>query len=136
MLYLITGGSGSGKSEYAENIAKELYNRLSAENLIYAATMKPYGEIAQKRIKRHRALREGKGFKTVECYYNLQNLTVDSNSVVLLECISNLTANEMFERDNKNAVYDTVKAVNQLTESCMAVVAVTNEVFSDGIEYP
>ena len=27
MFYLVSGGSGSGKSEFAENIAVELYNK-------------------------------------------------------------------------------------------------------------
>ena len=68
MRCLVTGGSASGKSEYAENLAAELSRGVS---LYYIATMEPYGEEAGKRIRRHRRLREAKGFQTIECYRNI-----------------------------------------------------------------
>ena len=72
MIVTVTGGSGSGKSEFAENLMTELLNKTSENNkLFYIATMKPYGEEAAKRIQRHQKLREGKGFKTIECYKNI-----------------------------------------------------------------
>ena len=49
------------------------------------------------RILRHRQMRAGKGFETVERYTDLKGLKLDPDSVVLLECMSNLTANEMFQ---------------------------------------
>ena len=59
MMVTVTGGSGSGKSEYAENILAELVNKTKEHNkLYYIATMKPYGEDAARRIKRHYKLRE------------------------------------------------------------------------------
>ena len=72
MLILITGGSGSGKSEYAENTAKELAEK-EGLSLYYIATMKPFGEEGRRRVERHHRLREGKGFETVECYVDLKN---------------------------------------------------------------
>lgn len=47
MLIVVTGGSGSGKSEYAENIAVSF----GKEPLIYIATMLPFGEESMKRFK-------------------------------------------------------------------------------------
>ena len=61
MLRLIIGGSASGKSEYAERLVCSLPGKR-----IYAATMEPFGEEGRERIARHRKLREGKGFVTVE----------------------------------------------------------------------
>ena len=43
MLYLITGGSGSGKSEYAEDLLRDLCKD-QTEGLVYVATMFPYGD--------------------------------------------------------------------------------------------
>ena len=40
-MILITGGSGSGKSEYAEKTALNLKEKLSFNNMIYIATMIP-----------------------------------------------------------------------------------------------
>ena len=97
MFILVTGGSGSGKSEFAENIAMKLDGKM-----LYVATMKPYDDECLKRIERHRKMRDGKGFRTVECYTDLSEIT-ESADTILLECMSNLTANVMFSDDNENA---------------------------------
>lgn len=52
MLIVVTGGSGSGKSALAETIAM---NRGTPR--VYIATMEPWGEEAQARIKRHKKMR-------------------------------------------------------------------------------
>lgn len=107
MILLVTGGSASGKSEYAENRALQLAKTEKRE-LIYLATMMPFGEDATKRIERHRQLRAGKGFKTIERYEDIEGLCTGESleaqtfrkqakgAVIMLECMSNLTANEMF----------------------------------------
>lgn len=92
MMTLITGGSGSGKSAFAENCVQAQ----GEARRIYIATMFPYDKESYGRIDRHRTMRAGKGFETVEWYLGLRELTVPEGSQVLLECMSNLTANEMF----------------------------------------
>ena len=57
MLILITGTSGSGKSEYAEKICCEL---AGSAKKYYIATMQPYGAEGTQRIRRHHALRQGR----------------------------------------------------------------------------
>ena len=52
MMHLITGGSGSGKSAYAERQVMEA----GEKKRIYVATMMPYGEEGKMRVKRHRDL--------------------------------------------------------------------------------
>lgn len=66
MFTLVTGGSGSGKSEYAESLA-DSWN----DPKIYVATMMPFDEETGKKIQRHRAMRRDKGFVTVECFTGL-----------------------------------------------------------------
>ena len=56
MMILITGGSGSGKSAYAEQKILEF----GALNRIYIATMYPFDEESHRRIKRHRNMRAEK----------------------------------------------------------------------------
>ena len=62
MITLVTGGSGSGKSAYAEDVA------VSAEGTekYYIATMQIYDAEGERKVERHRKLRAGKGFTTVE----------------------------------------------------------------------
>ena len=62
MFYLVTGGSGSGKSEYAES----LITSSPFSERIYLAAMEALGEEGSKRVLRHRRLRLGKGFSTFE----------------------------------------------------------------------
>jgi len=136
MLALITGGSGSGKSEYAEGVAVSLAKKKGLP-LIYIATMVPYGAEGAKRIERHRKLREGKGFATIERYVNLKGLNVPKESVILLECLSNLTANEMFEEGGtkERTAEEVLAGVAAIRSGCRDLVVVTNDIFSDGITY-
>ena len=91
MLTLVTGGSGSGKSAFAEDRVLSF----GEAKRIYIATMHPFDEESHKRIERHRKMRAGKGFETVECYTGLKKVRLpesDKDRVVLLECMSNLAA--------------------------------------------
>lgn len=133
MLVLITGGSGSGKSAYAE----ERVLGFGKARRIYIATMFPFDEESFRRIERHRAMRKDKGFETVECYTDLASVQIPKDSVVLLECMSNLVANEMFQENG--AKEETVEAVLLGVKTLLAkahhVVIVTNEIFSDAVFY-
>ena len=89
MFHLITGGSGSGKSEYAEQKLME-YASHSKRNKkrYYIATMIPFGKETEEKIARHRKLRAGKGFETIECYTDLKKAaeilqTKEAGSVLL-----------------------------------------------------
>ena len=72
MMTLITGGSGSGKSAFAENCVQAQ----GEARRIYIATMFPYDKESYGRIDRHRTMRAGKGFETVEWYLGLRELSL------------------------------------------------------------
>ncbi len=133
MMILITGGSGSGKSEFAENRAVSF----NSKELIYIATMYPYDVECERKIERHLNLRKDKNFKTLECYTNLKALKVPKGSTVLLDCISNVIANEMYNEDGakENTVEEIIKGIELINSQCENLVIVTNEIYSDGIEY-
>lgn len=152
MIYLVTGGSGSGKSAYAEDL---LAGFEAIDRRYYIATMQAYGEEGARRVERHRRLRAGKGFLTIEQpvqieqavrYFteNCENIAAQNNGAVsrtaaLVECVSNLAANEMFDedgqRDEKTVVSRIVTGFKHLAESVRELVIVTNNVFDDGIVY-
>ena len=133
MLVVVTGGSGSGKSAFAE----ETVLSFGEARRIYIATMQAFDEESHRRIRRHRRMRAGKGFETVERYTALDELVLPKGSVVLLECMSNLAANEMFEE--KGAGEKTVEAVlegiKKLSSQVRHLVIVTNEIFSEAASY-
>lgn len=133
MMILVTGGSGSGKSAYAE----ECVLRFGQGPRIYIATMFPFDEESHRRIERHRRMRGDKGFETVERYTDLGGAPVRKDSVALLECMSNLVANEMFQEDGAgaNTVQAVLDGVRVLKEQVRHLVIVTNEIFSDAAYY-
>ena len=133
MLYVITGGSGSGKSGYAEELAVSL----GALPRIYLATMRVWDEEGKERVIRHREMRAQKGFDTLERYTRLENLELsssDTDGVILLECMSNLAANE-FYADEDGAFERIEKGIKCLQKQCRDLIIVTNEIFSDGVTY-
>ena len=139
MITIIIGGSGSGKSEYAENYIMSVSE---GKQKYYLATMQVYDEEGQKKINRHRNLRQGRDFLTIE-----QPVDIDmairkmeyGEKVVLLECMSNLVANEMFGGEaskKKNEVVEKIiREIHTLQENVTELVIVTNNVFEDGISY-
>lgn len=147
MLHIVYGGSASGKSSYAESFAMSLQGD---GRLLYIATMYPYKwnttEIdpeTMQRIERHRAMRADKGFDTVECYRHVEHIVAKRQDVLLLECMSNLLANEMYlepDADAGSGMSKTmspaskkiVQAIIDLSARVQDVVIVTNDVFSDG----
>lgn len=137
MLELVTGGSGSGKSAYAESRICE-WNRQDPKPLFYIATMYPYGEETEKKIERHRILRKGKGFETLEWYMGFEQHLKNKPLVganVLLECMSNLVANEMYMESGAglHAEQTIMKGIRELNQQCENLVIVTNEVFSESV---
>lgn len=135
MFCVVTGGSSSGKSAYAENEVMELKEALPQARLIYLATMVPYGVETEQRIQRHIKLRAGKGFETIECFGGLKELSWKQEDIVLLECMSNLLADEIYENGNLNPVGDILEGIYKISQKAAHLIVVTNEIFSDGIRY-
>lgn len=131
MFLLVIGGAASGKSQYAE----EFVTRLSGPRL-YIATMQPFDDECRARIQKHRAMRMNKGFDTLECYTNLSEAAaqVTPGSNVLLECMSNLIANELYSPEG-NGADAALRGIDLLLPHCNNLTVVTNEVFSGGAEY-
>ena len=159
MIALVIGGSGSGKSAYAEQMAVKAAGNGS---LYYVATMQVYDEEGKKKVERHQKMRAGIGFLTkaaprrlIEASENGAGEKVSGGKgaagrvpaaiIVLLECMSNLVANEMFSEENLSAVMDEAKikqlsheiisGVTALQDSCDILIIVTNQIFEDGIRY-
>ncbi|MHB1485589.1 MAG: bifunctional adenosylcobinamide kinase/adenosylcobinamide-phosphate guanylyltransferase [Saccharofermentanales bacterium] len=145
MIVLVTGGASCGKSDIAENIAMNFGGKKC-----YIATMNPFGDEGRRRVERHAQLRSGKGFDTIEKYTSLSEVDCGAYDTVLLECISNLLANEYFGEDGVDAVENggdeknnpgekaflrITEGIRHLKDTAGNLVIVTNDIFSDGITY-
>ena len=148
MMVLVVGGSGSGKSSYAEEtsvfLAQENGNEIPMKKY-YLATMQVFDDEGRKKVEKHRNLRNGKGFFTIEQPTRISDALEkmeDGERAVLLECISNLTANEMFsEKKGEKAKTEiqvtgnVIRDIRLLKEQTNHLVVVSNNVFEDGITY-
>ena len=132
---LVVGGSGSGKSAFAEGLACQLSPRRT-----YLATMAGGGTEAEERIRRHREQRRGLDFATIECPAHLvapRELGDAMQGVMLLDDLGNLVANALFAPDGTMADPTCVlerltSSVVTLFSSCAHVVVVGNEVGCEG----
>lgn len=132
MRTLVIGGAGCGKSEYAEKVCVA-----SGRPLYYIATMQPFGAGAEKRIARHQKLRKDKGFQTLERYTDLALLPLEPGHTVLLECLGNLAANELFRpAATVESAKEKIQAgIASLERQSAELIVVSNDVFCDGIDY-
>ena len=131
MLLFILGGSGSGKSAYAE----ERIVRSGIQNRAYIATMEPFGAEGQARIVRHRKMREGKGFTTLERPRDLVGIPVEEGCAALLEDLTNLFANEWFTVSPEGAADRVMEGIYRLKDTAALTVVVGNDLFADGLDY-
>jgi adenosylcobinamide kinase/adenosylcobinamide-phosphate guanylyltransferase len=95
MIYFITGGERSGKSSYAENMAKGL-----SENPMYVATARKWDDDFQKRIDRHQKDRDDRWIN-IEKEKFLSEIDF-SGKVAVIDCVTLWLTN--FFVDTKNDV--------------------------------
>lgn len=117
-IILISGGNGSGKSAFAEAMVGE-----TAGKRYYIATMVPHGEENRQRIEKHRRQRAGLGFTTLELPRHIADASVGERDVVLLEDVSNLMANAMF--DEGRSAESVAEDILALAERCRLLFVVT-----------
>ena len=136
-MIVVYGTSSSGKSQVAEDIATGLGKDKS---LFYVATMERRSAASKDRIKRHRAMRQGKGFVTIEEELDLKKIISKvSGGVVLLECVSNYVANILFgqygenilREDELEALAESIAEDVSLLDEVCELVVVTNDLFKN-----
>lgn len=128
MLSLILGGAASGKSAFAERWAEGF-----PPPRIYLATLQPCDAECRQRIARHRAMRAGKGFETVERPLDLAGWECPPDAVVLLECLGNLVANELYSGGGAGPAAEraVLAGIARMAQRARAVAVVSNQVFAE-----
>lgn len=130
MLCMIFGGSGSGKSEFAEDLAV----KLCPEEKVYLATLTDIDEEMERRVAAHRKMRAGKGFRTIEQGMRLETLELGQEKLVLLECMTNLLANEMYasgaQKEEPASEY-IMRGIRRLKSQSEHLIVVCQDAFSE-----
>lgn len=119
-LTLILGGARSGKSRFAENLARQ-----HGGPRTYIATAEPFDDEMRQRIARHRDQRAGDGWQTLEAPLD-PAAVLPREGLVLLDCVTVWLGNLMYhDRDLRAEVAKLCAAL----EACPAeVILVSNEV--------
>ncbi|KEI15210.1 bifunctional adenosylcobinamide kinase/adenosylcobinamide-phosphate guanylyltransferase [Clostridium haemolyticum] len=138
-IILVTGGARSGKSNYAENIAKDIEGKI-----LYIATSIPFDDEMKHRVKKHKESRP-EIWDTYEGYKDLDIVVREKNSLydgMLLDCVTIMTSNFMFdyigdkigEADNitldkveKKIITNFEKLLNEVNKGNSTMILVTNE---------
>ncbi len=133
-MIFISGGVRSGKSSFAEDLTTSMQG-----NYKYVATAKSTGSEMESRIRKHQEDRKNKNFTTIEKSINLNEIVSDlnENDIVLVECLTTLVANEMFDN---NLSYDSVvtKVFDDLVsinDKVSELIIVSNDLYGDDINY-
>lgn len=143
-LILAYGGSGSGKSAWAEKALLSEAAAVPNSRVVYLATMETSSPEAAARIQRHRAMRAQHGaeagleFVTIERPTDIAAAPVRSGDLVLLEDLGNLLANEIWSPAGvgpQDAPAHILTGVHALLERVSLLLIVSNDIFADGIQY-
>jgi adenosylcobinamide kinase/adenosylcobinamide-phosphate guanylyltransferase len=134
LLVLVTGGARSGKSSWAEKLAKE------KEKVIYLATAEALDEEMELRIKKHQK-RRPPTWKTIEEPLNLNSVlkNYESQDLILIDCFTLWLSNILFEickhkienyseMTEKVVLEETLKIAEVAHQIAAEVIIVTNEV--------
>jgi adenosylcobinamide kinase/adenosylcobinamide-phosphate guanylyltransferase len=138
-LVLVTGGARSGKSTYAERLARDYGN-----DVLYVATSVPVDAEMRDRIQKHRRQRPA-CWSTFEGYRDLKRIYRygKSYAAVLVECVTVMIANLMYEQTGEDVGIFSPAELAKLEEAILGefrdflteavghpcpVIMVTNEV--------
>ena len=160
MIALVVGGAKSGKSMFAQNLAKSLNESFEiclkeykddlerildnpfknkSGKLYYVATMNPYDLEDLKRIENHLKEREGYGFNTIEETLNMSKVSslIKEEDTVLIDSITSLVTNYMFRGKEfyKDVSDDILSGILEIINNSKNVVIVSDYLFSDSIQY-
>jgi len=123
--HLILGGARSGKSRYAENLAKK-----SGKEVIYIATAKIFDDEIKKRVERHQQDRQ-KAWKTIEePLYLADALSKWSlpENILLVDCLTMWVTNLLSNNDETQLRTEVEKLVDHVQNLPGTILFVSNEV--------
>jgi adenosylcobinamide kinase/adenosylcobinamide-phosphate guanylyltransferase len=131
-LILITGGSRSGKSAFAQQMAEDIPGKR-----LYIATCPHTDPEMDDRISRHKAARQGRGWQSIEePLYPEQILAgYKPGTTILLDCLTLWVNNVMYHFEKTSEILD-VDIISSLAEKLAdaalacpgTVIMVTGEV--------
>jgi len=130
-IHLITGGSRSGKSAYAQKLAEALPGPR-----VYVATCPVIDPEMEIRVKRHREARSASDWETIEEPVDLAGALrrAAAYRVVLVDCLTLWVNNLLYEDEGRGTVFTeeaTAARCREVIDACRplpgTIIFVTNE---------
>jgi adenosylcobinamide kinase / adenosylcobinamide-phosphate guanylyltransferase len=131
-IILVTGGSRSGKSEYAQNAAEALPGPR-----VFIATCPVIDDEMQLRIRKHQDARRGRGWQTIEEPLDIEGAVRNANGFnsLVVDCLTLWINNLMYEAEKSRSSIseaDIATQCHDLLAACKmhpgTILFVTNEV--------
>ncbi len=131
---LVTGGSRSGKSAFAQHYAEKI-----AGNKLFIATCPRVDSEMDERIKKHQDQRAGKGWRVCEEETNIAASIADNHeyTTLLIDCLTLWINNLVYSAEKKGRTIDESdirEKCTDLVDACRhhpgKIIFVTNEIGS------
>ncbi|HJM74585.1 MAG TPA: bifunctional adenosylcobinamide kinase/adenosylcobinamide-phosphate guanylyltransferase [Dehalococcoidia bacterium] len=122
-LWFVTGGARSGKSRFAEGLARE-----SGRPVVYIATMQPRDDELRRRVERHRNDRPS-AWQTIEAPVELSSAlaSTDGDACALVDCLSLWVANRLMALGDQPDVAAIEALETALLDQAASLVRVASE---------
>lgn len=128
-MIVVYGGAGSGKSAYGERRVLQMARERRAKP-VYLACMPIRTKEDEEVAARHRRMREGKGFVTLEIPLFLKDAPLSGKEIVLLECLGTLMSNAMFSwEEGEYAVRSPEDSLELIWQELLALERKAGELF-------
>lgn len=127
MRILLTGGSASGKSTYAMKLAKSFPGPWYRVDTMVPGTVGSELEAARQLLPK-----KLDGFIQIRRFAGVGALTFPQRGTVVLDCMCNLAANEMFDEQGRvRDIFDSIlRDMAELEAKCGDLIVITNEIGS------
>ncbi|MGE8207345.1 bifunctional adenosylcobinamide kinase/adenosylcobinamide-phosphate guanylyltransferase [Heyndrickxia sp. NPDC080065] len=141
-MIFISGGVRSGKSSFAEKLAMKYAKQINGRLNYLACGQASDPEMAS-RIEHHKITRKSseQKWENWECSVNIEGISSEfkQSDVVLLDCLTTLLNNELFQDESsweqvdfQQKVYDSIlSGVDAIRKQCSVLIIVSNEVLNE-----
>ncbi len=128
-IIMVTGGQRSGKSVFAENLAKQL-----SSHPTYLATAMVTDKEMQVRVAKHKERRK-ENWRNIEAPLYIKDIPIQEKEVILIDCLTLWATNWFFEKneDIQSAVKSLKEELVKLFSKDVTLILVTNEVGLGGV---
>ncbi|CAL2074522.1 bifunctional adenosylcobinamide kinase/adenosylcobinamide-phosphate guanylyltransferase [Tenacibaculum sp. 190524A02b] len=123
MIYYITGGERSGKSNYAQKLAESI-----SDTPVYLATSRIWDDDFKKRVDRHKSDRDER-WTTVEEEKWLSTV-ISNKQTVVIDCVTLWLTNFFVDAEYnvQQALELAKKEINKLTKINANIIIISNEI--------